>query len=53
MNPWLKLKFPKRHEIEILTLLIAFRASKCRLSPRHGFIRSKLVYFEIFLEVTK
>ena len=53
MDPWLQLKFPKHHEIRILTFLIEFSASKCRLSPRLGIVISKLVYFEISLIVTK
>ena len=53
MDPWLKLNFPKHHEIGIWTFLIVFRASKCRLSPRLGIVISKLLYFEISFIVTK
>jgi len=52
MDPRLKLKFPKHHEIRIWTCLIAFSASKCRLSPRLGIVTSKLVYLGISLIVT-
>ena len=53
MDPWLKLKFPKHHEIGISTFLIVFSALKCHLSHRLGIVRSKLVYFEISLIVRK
>ena len=53
MNPLLKLKFPKHHEIEIWTFQIVFSASTCRPSPRLGFIIWKLVSFEISLIVKK
>ena len=53
MDPWLKLKFPKHHKIRIWTFSILFSASNCHRSPRHGFIISNLVYFEISLIVTK
>ena len=53
MDPWVKLKFPKLHEIKISTFFMVFSASKCRLSPRLGIVKSKLVYFEISVIVTK
>ena len=53
MDPCLKLKFPKLHEIRIWTFLYVFRASKCRLSPRVVIVITKLVYFEISFIVRK
>ena len=53
MDPWLKLKFPKLHEIRIWTFLFVFRASKCLLSPRVVIVITKVVYFEISFIVTK
>jgi len=53
MNPWLKLKFPKHHEIEISIFFIVFSAAICHLSPRLGIVISKLVNLEISLIVTK
>jgi len=53
MDQWLKLMFPKLHEIRIWTFSIVFIASKCRHSPRLGIVISKSVYFQISLVVTK
>jgi len=53
MDPWLKLKFPKLHEIRIWTFLFVFSASKCLLSPRVVIVITKVVYFEISFIVTK
>ena len=52
MDPWLKLKFPKHQEVRILTFLIIFSASKCRVSHRLGMGIGKLVYLGISLIVT-
>ena len=53
MDPRLKLKFPKHSEIKIRTFESVFIVWKCRLSPRHGIVISKLAHFEITLIVTK
>ena len=53
MDPWLQLKFWKHPKIRICTLLCVFSVSKCHLSPRVGIVLSKLVFFEIYLIVTK
>ena len=52
-GPMAKTEVSKLQEIAIWTFLIILIISICGLSPRLGIVRSKLVYFEICLVVTK
>ena len=53
MNLCPKLKFQKLLEFRNRTFMGWFSMSKCCLSPWFGFIRKKLVFFEILLIVSK
>jgi len=53
MDPWLKLKFRKHLEIRIWIFFYALSVSKFWLSPRVAIIICKLVFFEIYLIITK
>ena len=53
MDPWLKLKFPKHHEIEIWTFFIVFSTSKCRLSPTLRIVNKQIGIFRDIFDCNK